>query len=125
MAYCGRRRDRDRHRQFHRHAALDDILEGLLENRPAAYQQADHADDADCWERLPDSEPHRGRRDCDEGDAHGFRPFEGMIVIVAVLMVAILAIPMVVLKIVMARFGGRRNCACFGGVGWRAGVGGV
>jgi hypothetical protein len=43
----GRGNNGDGHRQFHRHAAGKNILDRLLENRPATKHQADHADRAD------------------------------------------------------------------------------
>lgn len=87
--------DGDRHRQLHRHAPLDDILECLLQDRPAADQKAGDADDADSLEWLPDLEPDGRRRDRDKRDPHCFRPFERVVVIVAVLMIVVLMIMMV------------------------------
>src|SRR3989344_3378323 len=117
----GRRADGDRHRQFHRHAARDDVLESLLEDRPAADQKADDADDADRREWLPDAEPHGGRRDRNKGNTCGFLPFEGMVVIMPVFMIVIF---MMMVMIVMMR-GFRNDRARFSDVGQRAAMGGT
>ena len=44
---CGGSHDRNRHRQLHRHAALEDVLERFLQDRPATDQEAGDANKAD------------------------------------------------------------------------------
>lgn len=113
----GRRRgDGDRHRQFHGHAALDNVLEGLLEDSPAANQKADDADDADRRKRLPDAEPHGRRRNRDKRDASGFRPFERMGVIMAEFVIMVML--MVAVGMIMVRRVGP-NQARLSGLGMR------
>jgi hypothetical protein len=51
--------DSEDHRKFHGHAALEDVFDGLFEDRVAADEDAEPADDAEVWERLPDVEPRR------------------------------------------------------------------
>ena len=79
-----RRHDRDGHRQFHRHAPGDQVLQRLLEDRPAADQQADDADQAHARDRLPDPEPHGRRGQSDEPDACCLEPREGMCMVMLV-----------------------------------------
>jgi hypothetical protein len=50
--------ERDRHRQLHRHLALEDVLRRFLEDWVAAHQRGSQSDDADAGKRLPESEPY-------------------------------------------------------------------
>ena len=70
LADRGCRDDRNRHRQLHGHAAFNDILEGLLDDRPASDCQPEDSDDADVGIRLQDAEPHGCRSKADDGDAN-------------------------------------------------------
>jgi hypothetical protein len=67
----GRCQDRDRHRQLHCHASLDDVVEGLFEDRPAPDRETERADHAERRIRLPDAKPHGGGCNNDNADANG------------------------------------------------------
>lgn len=72
---------RDGHRQLHRHPAFQNVLQGLLENRPATYQGDENADHTHVGKRLPQSEPDGGRAQSDHPDAEEIGPFyNGMLV---------------------------------------------
>ena len=70
--------DRNRHREFHRHPARGDVLDCLFEDRPAANQDAGHADETNPRERLPDAEPHSYRAHCDQADSQNLKPVDDL-----------------------------------------------
>ena len=91
--------DGNRHRQLHRHAPLDNIVEGLLQNRPAADQKADDTDDADSRERLPDPEPHGRSRDGHKGNTGGFEPLKRMVVVMPVIVIIVMMVMLVMVVV--------------------------
>ena len=96
-----RRDDGDRHRQLHRHAPLEEVLERLLEDRPAADQQAGDADYADRGNRLPYPEPERPRGKRNEGNPHGFHPSKGMVMVVVFMVMVVLTIIAMIVSILI------------------------
>jgi hypothetical protein len=70
-----RRKKRDGHRKFHRHLALDNVLERLFEDGVTTDQGRRDANYADAREWLPKSKPDRSRSEYHEGNANEFGPF--------------------------------------------------
>ncbi|GAA3277586.1 hypothetical protein GCM10020258_59430 [Sphingomonas yabuuchiae] len=96
-----RRDDGDRHRQLHRHAALEDVLESFLYDRPTADKEARDADHANGGEWLPSTKPDERCGKRDKSDANGFLPLERMLVVVPVFVVVVVVV-MPVAVMVMA-----------------------
>jgi hypothetical protein len=68
----------DGHREFHRHAALDDVLQRLLEDGVAPNQRGHQADYADPMKRLPKMEPDCRRRQGNKDHTKNFNEFKAM-----------------------------------------------
>jgi hypothetical protein len=77
-----RRNKRDSHREFHRHAALNDVLQCFLEDGIAADQSYGQSDHADSMKRLPQVKPDGRCSDRDEDDSQKIDDLESMVMIV-------------------------------------------
>jgi len=106
--------DRDRHRQLHGHAARENVLERLPENRLPADQKTGDPDHAYRREGLPHSEPHGCCGGGDQGDARRLDPIErvnGLVIVVSGFIATV---------IVRLAFSGRRYRVSLRNVGTRA-----
>jgi len=74
--------ERYRHRQFHRHAPLNNVLESLFEDRVTADQCRRQTDHADAMKRLPQMEPDRCRRQCHKQNTEHLDELEGVLMAV-------------------------------------------
>jgi hypothetical protein len=71
----------DRHRQLHRHAALNDVFKRLLEDGVAANQRGCQPNDADSVKRFPEMEPDRRSRQRNKDNTQNFDEIEPVFVI--------------------------------------------
>ena len=109
-----------RHGQLHGHPPLDDVLERLLEDRPATDQQAGDADYADGCDRLPHAEPDQRRGERDQADAQRFLPLEGVHMLVIVFSVIVIVVAMSVVRV---RLSHRRSRPRLSLIGQHGGIG--
>ena len=86
-----RRNQRDGHGEFHRHAALDKVLERLLKDWVAADQGGYQPDHAYPMKRLPPVKPHCRRGKRYKSDAHNVRHFKAMLMALLVFISALVA----------------------------------
>jgi hypothetical protein len=70
------------HRQFHRHAPLDDVLHRFLEDGIAADQSGCQSYYADAMEWLPQMKPDRCRRECYKQNTEHLYELEGVLMAV-------------------------------------------
>ena len=80
----------DGHRKFHRHAAIENVLQRLFENRIAPDQRSHQADHAYPLERLPEMEPDGRSGEGDKDYAKYLEKFETMFVLVLMVVVFLL-----------------------------------
>jgi hypothetical protein len=74
----------DRHGQFHRHAALKNVLQRLLEDGIATDQGGRQSYYADAMKRLPQVEPNRRCRECYEDDTENLDDLKAVFVVMIV-----------------------------------------
>ena len=85
LADCQRGDECDGHRQLHRHPAFDDVLECFFEDGITADQRGHQSDHADPVKRLPQMEPDRRRRECDEDDTENLDDFKAVFMVVVMI----------------------------------------